>query len=201
LASNDSVHESCPCCKNTQLKFDAVAALGSYDQEIRQAVLQMKRPAHNTLSTAMGRLLAHRRHDFLLEQRADLIVPIPMFWTRRLGRGTNSPEILASCLGMSLNIPVRRNVLVRCRNTLPQADLSPTRRFQNMQGAFRIRHAQFLKNARILLVDDILTTGATCSEAARMLKQAGAVHVAVAVVAKAPGRRYGSLMTGATTQD
>lgn len=82
---------------------------------------------------------------------------------------------------------MKRGVLIRSRNTLPQAELTPQRRFQNVQGAFHVRRPAAVKNARILLVDDVLTTGATCSEAAKMLKQAGASLVAVAVVAKAQG--------------
>jgi ComF family protein len=148
----------------------------------------MKRPSHGALSVAMGRLLAQRRRERLIEVQADVVIPIPMFWRRRLGRGTNSPEVLASCLGKSLGIPVRRRVLVRHRNTLPQADLSPSRRFQNVRGAFRVRRGDALKDARVLIVDDVLTTGATCSEAAKMLKQAGAAWVAVAVVARAQGK-------------
>jgi predicted amidophosphoribosyltransferase len=88
-----------------------------------------------------------------------------------------------------LNIPVRRRLLVRCRNTLPQAGLQPLQRFRNMRGAFRVRRGAGVEHARVLLVDDVLTTGATCSEAAKMLKQAGASMVAVAVVARAQGTK------------
>ena len=128
----------------------------------------MKGPAHGTLSVAMGRLLAQRRRQRLLELRADVAIPIPMFWARWLHRGTNNPEVLAKCLARSLGIPVRRRVLVRHRNTLPQADLPPSRRFQNVRGAFRARRGVTLKDARVLLVDDVLTTGAACSEAAKV---------------------------------
>ena len=71
----------------------------------------MKRPAHDPLSSALGRLLAERRGGHLAEIRAEVIVPIPMFWRRRLGRGKNSPEVLAGCLGRSLGVPVRRERL------------------------------------------------------------------------------------------
>ena len=179
----------CPLCKNVPLRFDAAVTLGSYHAGLRAVILCMKRPAHDGLSTAMGRLMARRRRHELESIRADVVVPIPMFWTRRLGRGTNSPELLAGCLGSALNIPVRRRLLVRCRNTLPQAELPPSQRFRNMRGAFRVRRGAGVENARVLLVDDVLTTGATCSEAAKMLKQAGASMVAVAVVARAQGTK------------
>jgi ComF family protein len=178
----------CLLCNNLSLRFDAAVALGSYHAGLGEVVLRMKRPSRNALSLAMGRLLAERRRAELLELQANVIVPIPMFWARRLGRGINNPDVLAGCLGQSLGIPVRRHVLIRHRNTLPQARLPPSRRVENVRGAFRIRRPDAVRGAHVLLVDDVLTTGATCSEAAKMLKQAGAARVAVAVVARAQGR-------------
>jgi ComF family protein len=180
--------ESCPRCRKLPLRFDTVVTLGSYHAGLRDMVLRMKRPTHNGLSMAMGRLLADRRRDRLVELQADMVIPIPMYWPRRLRRGANNPEVLASCLARSLGIPVGRRILVRHRHTLPQADLPPSRRFKNVQGAFRVRRADAVKDARVLLVDDVLTTGATCSEAAKMLKKAGAAWVGVAVVARAQGK-------------
>jgi ComF family protein len=179
--------EGCPLCRKTPLRFDAVITLGGYHSELRRVVLRMKRPSGEPLSAAMGRLLALRRGSQLASFGAELIVPVPMYWTRRLGRGINSPEILADCLGRFLGVPVGRRVLSRCRNTLPQASLTPRERFRNVRGAFRVRAGHHLAGLRTLLVDDILTTGATCSEAAGMLKQAGATRVAAAVIARAHG--------------
>jgi ComF family protein len=180
--------DRCPRCKKLALRFDTVVPLGSYHAGLRDIILRMKRPTHNALSVAMGRLLADRRRERLVELESDIVVPVPMFWARRFKRGTNNTEVLADCLARSLGIPARRRVLIRHRHTLPQADLSPTRRFENVRGAFRVRRPDVVKDARVLLVDDVLTTGATCSEAAKVLKQAGAAWVAVAVVARAQGK-------------
>jgi ComF family protein len=180
--------ERCPLCCNSPLKFDTAVTLGSYREGLRDVVLRMKQPTHNALSLALGRLLVQRRRDALLSLQAEVVLPIPMFWTRRIGRGVNSPDVLADCVAESLGIPARHGILVRRRNTLPQHHLPPSRRFQNVRGAFRVRRPHAVKGARVLLVDDVLTTGATCSEAARMLKQAGAASVVVAVIARAQGR-------------
>jgi ComF family protein len=187
VLEDDGTGGDCAVCRDVALRFDRVIPLGHYYGDLRAAVLRMKRPAHDALSMALGRLLVQRRREELVELCADVIVPIPMFWGRRLGRGKNSPEALADCLARSLRIPVRRSVLVRCRNTPPQASLAPARRFQNVRGAFRVRRPETVLRTRVLLVDDVLTTGATCSEAAKMLKQAGAAMVAVAVVARTTG--------------
>jgi ComF family protein len=177
----------CRSCRKTPLKFDAAIPLGSYNDQLRRVVLRMKRPSHDSLSVAIGRLLVLRRGQQLAELRTNLVVPIPMYWARRLKRGTNSAEILAEAVGRSLGVPVGRRVLSRCRNTLSQDGLSPVQRFRNVRGAFRVRGGRHLEGIRVLLVDDILTTGATCSEAAATLKRAGAAAVAATVVARAEG--------------
>jgi len=184
----DRIVPACKLCRNVQLKFDCVVTLGAYENVLRDVVLKMKRAANEPLSAAMGRLLQIRRGKQIADVRADLVVPVPMHWSRRLTRGTNSPEVLAAALGRTLGLPVRRRMLARLRNTLPQAGLSPRERRRNVRGAFLVRKGYSLRGARVLLVDDVLTTGATCSEAARALKRAGASMVAAVVVARAQGR-------------
>ena len=179
--------DRCGHCRTLPLKFDFAVALGDYDGELREAVLRMKRPSQDAVSLAIGQLLSTRWGGRLAEFRPDVVVPIPMHWTRRTVRGTNSPEILADRLGRRLTASVCGGLVVRCRNTLLQRDLSPRQRFRNMRGAFRLGNGFRLSGQRVLLVDDILTTGATCSEAAHVLRHAGAGQVAVAVVARAKG--------------
>ncbi len=176
----------CLWCRKATLRFDTVIPLGGYHQGMSTVVSRMKRPAHYPLALAMGRLFAERRGRQLADFRPDVIVPIPMFRTKRLWRGTNSPEIIAGCLGRYLDVQVKK-VLTCRRNIPPQTDLSPSARFRNVRGAFVVRDPHHLGGARVLLVDDTLTTGATCSEAAKMLKRAGAKSVACAVIARAQG--------------
>lgn len=178
---------SCNWCRANRLRFDRAVVLGAYRGELRKAVLRMKRSSSEPLSAALARLYNDSRGEQIASLRPDLAVPVPMFWARRLVRGTNSPEILADCLGRHLRVPLAGGVLFRRRNTLLQQNLPPTRRFRNVHDAFRLRASYHFDGARVLLVDDILTTGATCSEAARLLKQAGASMVAVAALARAEG--------------
>jgi ComF family protein len=187
VAEQRSALQQCAACRHTTLRFDFVIPLGNYRAELRDAVLRMKHTSHDALSTAMGRLLAQRCREQLAETQADIVVPIPMFWRRRLHRGKNNPDVLATCVAISLGVPMKPRLLLRHVNTKPQAGLAPSRRFDNVRGAFRVRRPEAVQGARVLLVDDVLTTGATCSEAAKTLKQAGAALVAVAVVARTQG--------------
>ena len=181
----------CPRCSRVKPRFDTVVPLGAYDDALREVVLQMKRPAGDHLSMAMGALYGRRRGARLAAFRPDVVVPVPMFWRRRMVQGTNSAEILARGIARHLRVPLARAVLVRCRNTLPQADLPPSRRLENVRGAFRLGTGYAIQGARAVLVDDILTTGATCNEAAKVLKRSGAALVVAAVVARADGRKRG----------
>jgi len=178
---------TCLQCHDERFYFDAVVRLGRYESALRTAVLRIKSQRHRALAIALGDLLVSARGGRLLELEADAVVPIPMHWSRRLWRGANSPEILSERLASQLKMPVAAHLLARSRRTAPQASLPPTRRLANVRGAFRAVAHPELPGARLLLVDDIMTTGATVNEAAKTLTRAGAKVVAVVVLARAEG--------------
>ncbi len=182
----DRPQAACTRCWRYGLQFDAVVPLERYRDPMRSVVLRMKSAAAETLSLSMGRLLVQARGDLLRQWRPDLIVPVPMHWSRHLRRGVNSPDLLARCLAAGLGPPVRR-ALRRTHQTKLQRTLRVEQRFHNLRRAFRLRSGYDLRDTRVLLVDDILTTGATASSAARVLKRAGAATVIVAVLARAQG--------------
>jgi ComF family protein len=185
LAERATPQEGCIHCHGRSFSFERAFALGTYDGELRAAILRMKRPTADTLSLAMGRLLAGFLASQLSAAPPDLVVPIPMHWSRRLARGANSPELLAEAVASSWRIPYYPGLLARTRNTLPQFELPPRDRFRNVRGAFQVRIGYDLSDARVLILDDILTTGATASDAARALRIRGANSVVVAVLARA----------------
>jgi ComF family protein len=185
--SGDTV-DHCRLCPTVRLHFDEVVSLGSYWGPLRDAILKMKVASGDLLSRALGRFYIIHRGTLIRQTDPDVILPIPMSTRRRLALGTNSPEVLASELSRYLNKPTDDRVLARQRKTLLQTDLSPKERFRNVRGAFRVRKGYDLGGLQALVVDDVLTTGATCSEAARVLKQAGVSKVAVAVIARGGGK-------------
>jgi len=173
----------CARCRENKLWFDQALALGNYEGLLREQVLRMKTDRSERLAKALGRLMAARLGDVLAELQLDAVVPVPMHAWRRLARGTNPPAALAAALGRELGLPTFPKLLYRWRNTQPQVGLSQPARFQNIRNEMRVRASYDLAAPRVLLVDDILTTGATCSEATRMLKRAGTAHVPVLVAA------------------
>lgn len=186
-AAPSSGHLPCAWCRGSTLHFDTVCPLGQYASELRRVVLLMKHGAQQPLAQTMARLYAEMRGPWLLRSGVDLVVPVPMHWTRRLRRGANSPEVLGHHVSSFLGVRYGRRVLRRVRRTRLQADLSPRQRFRNVRGAFRMNAGYDLEGRWVLLVDDVLTTGATCSEAAWTLKKAGAARVLVSVIARAAG--------------
>ena len=146
-------------------------------------MLRIKRPHERVLAAALGELLAESLVARQIEATPDAVVPIPMHWTRKAWRGTNSPQTIAERLARRLDAPLAPHLLVRCRRTEPQASLS----LPNDGPTFRACPHPDLAGARLLLVNDIMTTGATANEAARMLIKAGAASVAIAVLARAEG--------------
>ena len=178
---------SCPRCREARFFFEKALRLGAYDGPLRAAVLRTKNQFGRGLAIALGDLLAARHADELSAWKPDAVVPVPMHWSRRMWRGGNSPQVVAERLAARLGIPLASHLLARRRRTALQASLPPSRRAANVRGAFRARAHRDLPGSRLLLVDDVMTTGATLNEASRTLSRAGAGSLAVAVLARAEG--------------
>ncbi len=178
------VGSSCRECAQGNFQFEQLAHLGAYRGDLRQAVLKTKHGQHEHLARALAELLWERVGSALQQFQPDVVVPIPMHWRRRLLRSGHAPETLARCLAKQLGIPAYP-LLRQKRATTPQHHLGRKERRTNVTGAFRMRRGFLCRDARVLLVDDVVTTGATVNEATRVLLAAGAARVAVAAFARA----------------
>ena len=144
----------------------------------------MKYGKIQTLARPLGKLLARA----LPRERAfDLIAPLPLHWFKRWQRGFNQSELLAREVSRRTGIPVRR-VIRRVRNTTAQAGLTNAKRRDNVARAFRAKPRQSLDGLRVLLIDDVMTTGATAGACAAALKKAGARHVTLLTLARVDRR-------------
>lgn len=179
--------KGCYRCRGRKLWFDETVALGMYSGKLRETLLRMKKVEGDSLSLALGRLIWQIRGERLAALDVDVIVPIPLHWRRRIVHRTNSAALLAEVMSSKLRVPKADRLLRRTRSTRRQNDVSHTERWGNVRKAFAVRAGYHLRDAHVLLVDDILTTGATCSEASRALRSAGASRITVAVAARAFG--------------
>jgi len=167
------------CLRQPPAWNEALAAL-VYEYPVDQLVQHFK----FRRSLACGQLLADEMIRFVDQSGTalpDILIPVPLHFTRRFWRGFNQAEFLARQLGSRFKIPVLVNQLRRTRRTSAQSGLDRKARKKNIRGAFCCRH---LANARVALVDDVLTTGTTLTECARAVKAAGASNVAVWVAAR-----------------
>jgi ComF family protein len=150
---------------------------------LRQAILRMKHATDDTLAELMGELWADHTLARLRAVGADVVIPVPLYWMRRWRRGYNQSAALARALAGRLGLPYRPRWLRRIRHTPPQTLQSPAGRRVNVRGAFRASPFAALQGKVVLLVDDVVTTGSTASEAARALRAAGAQRIVVAALA------------------
>ena len=176
----------CHACRHESFAFEQAVRLGPYDGLLREVILRLKYRTAEGLAELLGECwaeLATRRFE---ELRVDAIVPVPLHWVRHWKRGYNQSEALARGLSMRLHLPCQPSWLRRVRNTPPQkASQTRAERKANVRGAFRARLGVRLQGRTVLLVDDVMTTGATAGEAARALRAGGAGRVVVAVLARA----------------
>jgi ComF family protein len=182
-----TLDDGCPDCRAVSFAFDGAFRMAPYEGQLREVILRMKQWTGEDLAEVIGALWAKRMADRLAPLQADVAIPVPLHWMRRWRRGFNSCDILALCLARELSIPCWTRVLRRSRAT-PQQTKQPsaTARRANVKHAFQAKVGDGLRGKTVLLVDDVLTTGATASEAARALR----VHKpkAIYVVALAHGR-------------
>lgn len=178
----------CGRCLADPPHFDQAAAALIYDDAARSVVLPYKHGDRLDMTPQLADWLARalrRRHM----EEADLIVPVPLHRRRLLARRYNQAAVLARALSPCLSIPAVVDLLCRVRATPSQGGLGRDARRQNVKGAFAVRekYGESLSGRDVLLVDDVMTTGATLDVCAQALKKAGARRVTAVVIARAPG--------------
>ena len=170
--------------------YDRARAAVRYDDVARALVHRFKYGDRLDLAPMMGRWVARAGRELLAD--ADGLIPVPLHWRRLWTRRFNQSAALAGVISGISSVPMLHDVLKRVRATPQQVGLSREQRADNVQGAFRVppeRKAE-VAGRRLILVDDVLTSGATVDTCARALLRAGAAHVDVLVFARvvAPAR-------------
>jgi ComF family protein len=154
------------------------------DAPLRKVVQKFKYGRKVSLGKPLGRLMALGCEGFLRECRADLIVPVPLHPRRLRWRGFNQSVLLARQVSRAFATPMDPFMLVRCRETVPQTELTEQQRRRNVRGAFALSTGRSLRDRRILLIDDVYTSGATVNECSRALRRGGAAAVYVLTLAR-----------------
>lgn len=172
----------CADCARGQANWDRARAVMRYDKHSRRLVLGLKYD-RTDLAQALGGWMRRAGREVL--DGADLIVPVPLHWTRLFARRYNQANLLAYAIHAAGGPPVAPDWLVRRRRTPSQGRLGPLGRARNVRGAFALRRGREVRGMRVVVVDDVLTTGATVEECARVLRREGAAFVGVLTLARA----------------
>jgi ComF family protein len=174
----------CALCRAGARAFDAAYCFGFYEGALRELIHLLKYDRMKPLAKPLGDFLARA---LPLDEAFDAVAAVPLHWRRRFERGFNQSALLAKQIAKKRRIPVVPAVR-RVRATRSQTGLSNAKRRQNVSGAFRARGGRRLDGLRVLLVDDVMTTGATGSACASALKRAGARSVTFLTVARVDRR-------------
>lgn len=193
VGDSESTASSCPECRSQHFAFGRTFTLGLYKNHLRRAILRAKQSRGRDLLEPLARMVYHRNAAEIAAESFDLVTAIPTHWSRAARRPVLPAMRLGKVIADLTNLPFHR-LLTATRRTEKQGTLTPQERRQNMKGAFVVNagyvstvRKHVTGGARVLLVDDVLTTGATCDAAARALREADAGRVAVLVIARGFG--------------
>lgn len=183
---NISEESLCPTCRAHPPHFDEGWAMLDYQDAARTLLQRFK--FHN--KTSIRKTFATLLHQFVSRYalrfpNTTMIIPVPLHPGRLRERGYDQAALLGECVAKELKLPLRKDILIRARHTARQSELGAKDRWTNIRGAFKISPSANIVGQEIILADDILTTSATASEAAKTLKDAGALRVIVITLAVA----------------
>jgi ComF family protein len=179
-------HDLCTVCRESEVNFDLAFSFGSYEGPLRKLIHLFKYAKVETLASPLSRLLVRA---LPVDQRFDVVIAMPMHWFKRWERGFNQAELLAIPVAKRYGLKLSTN-LRRTRYTKSQAGLTEFQRRANLKNSLRVTQPEQIAGKKVLLVDDVFTTGATLRAAAAALKTAGAAHVAALTLARVDRRTF-----------
>jgi ComF family protein len=160
--------------------FDAAYSFGSYEGSLQQLIHLFKYAKVESLAGALSHFMIQA---IPLEAKIDVVIAMPMHWRKRWERGFNQAELLAQPVARRYGLKLSKN-LRRTRYTKSQAGLNETDRRANLKGSFEVRRPEQIAGKRVLVIDDVFTTGSTLRAAAEVLKAAGAAQVSALTLAR-----------------
>ena len=155
-----------------------------YEGIIRKVLLQYKFKNKSYLYKTFVNFLLKNEKFFQILKSYDTIIPVPISRERQKQRGYNQSYLLAKQIAIHTGIKVENNCLLKAKNTIEQSKLTQEERIENAQGVYKLQHKEKLKNKKLLLLDDIYTTGSTVNECCKILKEAKPAKIDVLTIAK-----------------
>ncbi len=184
LSQQSPLGKRCAHCFKNNFRFTRAISLGNYQDQLQKLVIRMKNQHDEPLTIQLGNLLANQLVDSDFFDNIDLITAVPTHWWRRFKRGFQAAEMLAETIARAVNRPFDPAILKCQRSTKKQGLLASTSRQKNVQNAFGVNRPVLIQGKSVLLIDDVMTTGATANEISRILLRSGVEKVYVGVIAR-----------------
>ncbi len=179
-----AIKENACLCHKFNYYFDRAFSPCKYTGTIKRLIHEFKYSGKDYLGKPLGKLMNTFIRDYQLPiEHLDFVIPIPLHKSRQREREFNQAEILSQQIGQEFNKKVLTNALIRVKSTKTQTELIFSERCQNVKNSFAVTKPELIKDANLILIDDVLTTGSTSSEAAKCLKEAGAKKVLLLTLA------------------
>jgi competence protein ComFC len=179
-------NDLCTVCRKSLVNFDTAYSFGSYEGSLQKLIQLFKYGKVESLAGPLSRLLLQ---SLPFGENFDVILAMPMHWRKQWERGFNQAELLAEPVARRFHIKLSHN-LVRARYTKAQAGLNEQQRQENLKDSLFVKRPVEISGKRVLLIDDVFTTGASLRAAAAALKASGASHVTALTLARVDHRSF-----------
>ena len=180
------VQSLCEHCQIPDWGCGDIKTIGPFEAPLSDAIHRLKYSNAQSISRQLGRMMADVAEGKEKYKKADMILAVPLHNARKRERGYNQAQLLADQLGKALKIPSRQDIIFRARHTKSQTTLNKEERLRNVEGIFKVKSPEKIKDKTIILIDDVLTTGATIGSCGQSLMEAGAKQVLAMTAAAAP---------------
>jgi ComF family protein len=169
--------------RNMETYCDGMICVSRYSDSIKNSLKRFKFSNKPSYYRAFGKLLALKVQNTAQLAAIDIIIPVPLHKNKYRQRGYNQAELIAKSVARILNIPYCTDILIKNSETKSQSALARNERLSNIEGSFKVINEKVVYNKKILLIDDIITTGSTINQCSKVLKKAGAGYIIAGVIA------------------
>lgn len=174
------------CIKNCSKEkyFDYLFCALKYENIVRKKIIQYKFNEKSYLYKTFAKIIIKNKKIFGFLKLYDIIISVPMFENRKAVRGYNQSELIAKEIAKAAELIFGKDILIKIKDTKVQSTLTKTQRMANLKNVFSVIDTAKIKGKKVILIDDIYTTGSTVNECSKVLKQAGAKEICVVTIAK-----------------
>lgn len=171
------------CKNNKKVYYDYKVKILKYENLVREKIIEYKFNEKTYLHKTMEKIILNDEKIYSFLEKYDIILPVPLFKNKKWERGYNQTELIARDLAKDLGIKISNKTLKKVKNTKMQSSLNKTERMKNIKDAFIVTNTESVENKKVIIFDDIYTTGSTLNECSKIVRKANAKEIAILTIA------------------